>query len=93
MSPACLEVHVQELYRCNSILLGAPAKNVTLPDSPAFSGFDAELIPESKTTLVKSSGFVTTPNAWNDTPAFIAVTVTSSPEFTRNVRIVSFFPW
>ncbi len=48
---------------------------MTLPDSPAFSGFDAELISESKTTLVKSSGFVTTPNAWNDTPAFVVVTV------------------
>ena len=56
---------------------------MTLPDSPAFSGFDAELISESKTTLVKSSGFVTTPNAWNDTPAFVVVTVISSPEFTR----------
>ena len=62
---------------------GAPAKNVTEPDSPGFRGLVAAAIAESKITLLKSSGFETTPNAWKDFPALIVVTVTSSPEFTR----------
>ena len=62
---------------------GAPAKNVTEPDSPGFRGLFAAAIAESKITLLKSSGFETTPNAWKDFPALTVVIVTSSPEFTR----------
>ena len=43
----------------------------------------AAAIAESKIILLKSSGFETTPNAWNDFPTLFVVIVTSSPEFTR----------
>ena len=55
---------------------GAPAKNVTSPDSPGFRGLVAAAIAESKITLLKSSGFETTPNAWNDFPALTELIVT-----------------
>ena len=56
---------------------------VVLSPSPGFRGFDIAAIAESQIILLKSSGFETTPNAWNDLPMLLAVMVTSSPEFTR----------
>ena len=65
---------------------------VVLPDSPGFNGFVAAAIAESKITLLKSSGFDTTPNAWNDIPSFSEVIVTSSPEFTVIVGLLPSSP-
>jgi hypothetical protein len=56
--------------------------NVELPDSPDFNGAVADAISEPQSTLLKSSGDAAMPNAWNPFPAFAAVKVTSSPEFT-----------
>ncbi len=61
---------------------GAPAVNVTLPDSPGFNGALGEAISEPHKELLKSSGEATIPKAWNPFPLFVAEKVTSSPEFT-----------
>ena len=51
--------------------------------SGIFTGSEvAAAISEPQSELLKSSGVVTTPNAWNPFPAFVAVKVISSPEFT-----------
>jgi len=41
---------------------GAPTVNVASPSSPGFNGLFGSLISVPETTVVGSSGFVTTPN-------------------------------
>jgi hypothetical protein len=63
-----------------------------LPDSPDFNGAVAAAISDPQSTLLKSSGDVVIPNAWNLFPAFAAVKVTSSPEFTTKSGLLPSSP-